>query len=277
MIHETINLKEIYPQLNGGNNVILKSYCPDNFIEWSIGRKRKTVLILPGGGYQFVSEREGEPIALQYLHEDINAFVLTYTVKLKPSLHPLNPIDEVFAAILYIREHAEHFNVDPNHIAVMGFSAGGHLAASTALFDQDEEYARLLNCDVSKLKINAVMLGYPVITLNEYTHEITSLIRTNNDPILKDKLSVQDHVTSDYPPTFIWTTCKDTCVDPLNSIFLADTLLRKGVTVEFHMYPEGDHGLATADEVTCNANDYSYMRTTHSWIKQSIDFIKRIL
>lgn len=277
MIHECVNLKKHYPQLNGGDNVLLYSYCIDNFEEWSLGRKRKTILILPGGGYQFVSQREAEPIALQYLKEDINAFVLSYTVKQEPSLHPLNPIDEVFAAILYIRRNAEKYNVDVDHISVMGFSAGGHLAASAGLFYQDEIYSKLLNCNIEELKINGLLLGYPVISLINNTHLTTCNIRTGENKELMEKLSIEKHITDKFPSTFIWSTFEDDNVSPLNSIMLVEQLIKNNVRVEFHLYPEGHHGLALANEITCSEYNPDKFISVHAWIEDSIRFIKDFL
>ena len=277
MIHECINLKEIYPQLNGGDNVLLYSYCLENFKEWSTGRKRKTVLILPGGGYQFVSEREAEPIAVQYLKEDINTFVLSYTVINEPAHHPLNPIDEVFAAILYIKRNAERYNVDVDHISVMGFSAGGHLASTVGLFYQDETYSKLLNCNIEDLHISGLLLSYPVITMGEYTHFGSMHLRTGEDKELINKLSTEKHITSNYPPTFIWTTFEDDIVHPFNSTMLVHELIKNNVRVEFHLYPEGHHGLALANEITVSVNNPNQYESVHTWIEHSIKFIKKYL
>ncbi len=277
MIHEYINLKVHYPQLNGGDDVLLYSYCPDNFDEWSMGRKRKTILILPGGGYKFISQREAEPIALQYLKEDFNVFILAYTVKQKPVLHPLNPVDEVFASILYIKRNAEKYNVDIDHISILGFSAGGHLAASAGLFYQDETYSKLLNCDIDELKFKGLLLAYPVISLTNYTHLATCNIRTNGNKELIDKFSIEKHITKKFPPTFIWSTFEDDNVSPLNSVMLIEQLIKNNVRVEFHLYPEGHHGLSLANEITCSKNNPDKYESVHTWIENSIRFIKDYL
>ena len=277
MIHECINLKTIYPQLHGGDSVLLTSYCLDNFEEWNLHEKRKTILILPGGGYQFVSQREAEPIALQYLKENINAFVLSYTVTSTPHLHPLNPIDEVFAAIVYIKKHAEKYHVDVDHISVLGFSAGGHLAASTALFMKDETYSKLLKCKVEDLKFKGVLLGYPVITLGERTHGGTALYRAGDDQELIEKLSVEKHITKDYPPTFIWTTFEDQAVSPFNSLMLVQELIQHNVRVEFHLFPEGMHGLALTNDMTSCPQNPEESEIIHTWVEHSVMFIKKFL
>lgn len=277
MIHEKINLKTIYPQLKGGNEVVLTSYCLDNFDEWSTGRKRKAILILPGGGYHFISEREAEPIAVQYLHEDINAFVLSYTVKNEPSYNLLSPIDEVFAAILYIKSHADYYHVDVEHISVMGFSAGGHLAASVGLFYQDAEYLKLFNCTTNDLYISGLILCYPVITMGEYSSKETKYLRTGLEEDLIDKFSIEKHIDANYPPTFIWTTFEDDCVPPLNSTMLVNELVKHNVRVEFHLYPEGKHGLALANEITQSPFNNGQYVSVQTWVKQSIRFIKDYL
>ena len=104
----------------------LTAYILNNSKEISLFRKNKAVLICPGGGYEFVSEREGEPVALAFLAEGINAFVLNYEVA--PAVKHPQPLLDVSRSMCIIRENAQRWNIDINNIAVCGFSAGGHLA-----------------------------------------------------------------------------------------------------------------------------------------------------
>lgn len=271
MIHETIILKEHFKNIT--TNAYFKTYCPDNFEEFSSNRTRPAVIVIPGGGYEFVSEREGEPIALQYLQEDIAAFVLTYTVG--DFSYP-TPIDEVFATILYIRKNAKKYHINSNKIILIGFSAGGHLAANASILWNKPEISKLFNTSNQKLKINGLLLGYPVITMNKNNSHLGTIKRRThliNEEF--DKYSIEKHITSDFPKTFIWLTSEDKLVPPYNSLVLAQTLVDNNIPVELHMYPIGAHGLALANNNTClkdkTKTDYP---DAHTWIKHSIYFIK---
>lgn len=265
MIHEYIKLKDYIPAIK--SEASLTTFCPDNFEEYSIGKIRKCLLVIPGGGYQFVSEREAEAIAVKFLSEDFAVFVLKYTVD---GFEYPTPINEALASVKYIRDNCEKYHVDPNYISLLGFSAGGHLAASSTLLCTDKYFADLLDCSNDDLKVNGLLLAYPVITMGKYTHEGTRDQICNGDEKLVDKLSVEKHITSDFPPTFIWLTAEDVLVPPYNSLELAQQLVNNNVTVELHMYPKGHHGLATCDTMT-NEKDFSDVK---NWIGQAIYFLK---
>lgn len=276
MINKKINLKDFYPCLED-DSYILESYCPDNNHEVNLKRVRKTILILPGGGYRFVSEREGEAIALKFIGEDINVFVLKY--KVAPFKYP-HPLIGVYAALAYIRNNAKDYNVNVDKIAVMGFSAGGHLAASVSCYFDEDYYASLLHESKEKLVINGCILGYPVITTSTFTHQETSQNISQGDQKLLDYFSIEKHVSEKFPKTFIWHTTFDTCVSVHNSLALATSLTNKGVFYEMHIYPFGDHGQATADECVYDYSNENYIKDIYynsQWIKDAIHFVKEYM
>ena len=170
-------------------------YVPDNSPEVVPDRTRPTVLIVPGGGYEMTSDREGEPIALQFLAADCNAFVLRYSCA--PSVYP-TALLEVAEAMRLILDNAEAWHVDPARIAVLGFSAGGHLAADFATSASDS-VLRAHGYDPALLAPAALMLAYPVVTSGEYRHDgsfrallgkiirnTSIIITTNNIGIIKE-------------------------------------------------------------------------------------------
>ena len=265
MIVEKLLLEDICKEIN--SNAYVRVICQENFEEFCSGRKRKALVILPGGGYMFCSEREAEPIALKFTGEDIATFIINYTVG---DFDYPTPIDEVLATIKYIRNNSEKYNIDTNSISVLGFSAGGHLAASTALYHQDEYFLNLLNATKEEIKINGVLLAYPVITMGPLTHFVTRDLRCKGDQKMMDMMSVEKNVTKDYPPTFIWVTGEDLAVPALNSVIMAKALMENGVTTELHVYPKHNHGLATADLIT-NSIEPEDVKT---WINHAIYFIK---
>jgi acetyl esterase/lipase len=196
--------------------------------------KRPAVIICPGGAYERVCfSGEGNPV-LQFMEaKGYGAFVLNYRVA--PNAYPA-PQEDLALAIRYVRNHAEEYEIDPENLMLMGFSAGGHLCASMgALYHQFEDTS-------VSLRPNKICLGYPVISCIKECHEDSVQNLTNGDETLKYKLSVERLVTPDYPKTFLWTCADDSCVPPSNSVRFAKALETAGVLHQFELYPAGEHG-----------------------------------
>lgn len=274
MINKTINLKDFYPSLK--NDVYLTSFCPSNFAEFSTGRKRKCVIVFPGGGYAFLSEREAEPVALKFAANDIAAFVLKYSIY--PNLSYPNPFLEALAAVAYVKQHCEEYNVDKDKISVCGFSAGGHLAATTSALQNSKEFADYLNVSNDELQIAGCILGYPVIS-KEIGHYGTFQCFSNGDEALKERFSVEKMIDKKYPKTFIWHTTFDACVDVRNSLWLAEALSNHKVFYEMHIFPMHDHGQSLADKSVYMDNyfdekTFREMEYNTQWIDMAIHFVK---
>lgn len=277
MIHETINLKDYFKTLE--NDAYLTSFCQDNFNEWSLNEKRKCLLILPGGGYEFVSERENEPVALRFCGYNIACFTLKYTIA--PALKYPYPLVEVYAALAYIRRNAEKYHIDVDKIAVLGFSAGGHLAASCSCYHKEEEYAKFLNIDINEMKINGCLLAYPVIS-SEFGHSVSIKNITQGRKDLLDKFSIDKNITQDFPKTFIWHTTFDSVVPLKNSLVLAEALSMNKVFLELHVYPMHDHGQSLCDRSVYSKEALSdkiieEMSYNTQWVDNAIHFIKEYL
>ena len=268
MIYEKNNLRDYY---NIAKDSYLTSYCQDNYKEYSKGRLRPAVLILPGGGYEFVSKREGEPIALRLNSYDIAAFILDYTVG--EFTYP-TPIAEAVAAIAYIRCNYKKYNIDPNRIYALGFSAGGHLAGCLALASLDNEFSSLLGIDKMMYQLNGLLLGYPVITMDKEKSHLGSVERiTQNKEKLIEKLSIEKHIRKGFPKTFIWLCSDDAIVPPYNSLKLTEALLENGIYTELHMYPKGGHGLSTADLITNSSESLPKVGHPEEWLRLAVNFI----
>ena len=276
MFHEKIHLNQHFNTLE--NDPILTSYCADTYVEYCIDKKRECVLVLPGGAYAFVSEREKEPVALRLLGYDISVFTLEYTIA--PKLKYPNPFVEVYAALAYIRRNADLYHVDPNRISVMGFSAGGHLAATVSAYHESEEFANYLGIKLAEMRINGCILSYPVITLDPNVAHLDSaknITQGRND--LMQKLSIENHITPNFPKTFIWHTTFDNVVPLKNTLLLADELAKNKVFFEMHIYPMHDHGQSLADssvytDKMIDQKTLNEMRYNSQWINQAINFIK---
>ncbi|MBQ7935410.1 MAG: alpha/beta hydrolase [Clostridia bacterium] len=259
----------------------LYCYIPANYPDLDANRKRPAVIVCPGGAYRICSNREAECVALQYVAQDMAAFVLYYSVKNESAAFPRCTM-EALTAIKTVRENSENWNIDPNKIAILGFSAGGHLAASTGIFwNADFSKDAFGNCELCKP--NAAILCYPVISDDEHPHLGSFRHLLGNDASKKemDRLSIEKHVTADYPPTFLWHTATDTTVPVQNSIVMAKMLADHGVPFELHIYPTGRHGLSLADERSA-PHPEGIVSPTHveerprQWVADSISFLKDI-
>ena len=272
MIYEKIYLKDIFPSIN--SEASLTAYCISNHSEYPFSVRRKTLLVLPGGGYEFVSFREAEPIAIKFLSENFNVFVLDYSVREFEFPYPLI---EAYAALAYIRINNEKYNVDLNYVGVLGFSAGGHLAASISCYYQDDYYANLLGVSKESLIINFTILGYPVTTTDvTLSHSSTrSLISQNRDDLL-DYFDIVKHIHHDYPPTFIWTTIEDKTVPYQNSTLFKEALDNCNVKNELCLYQTGNHGGSTCDELTVDENEAKLLKDASEWIKKASAFVKSL-
>ena len=259
---------------NGNYTPTLTCYIPSNFEAIDINRKRPAVVVCPGGGYNSCSDREAEAVALQYVAADMAAVVLRYSTK-EEAAFPRCTL-EALSAIKTVRENAEEWNVNPDQIAVCGFSAGGHLAASTGAF-WNSDFAADTFSDIELCKPNAAILCYPVITSGEWAHSgsFKRLVGEEASRKILDRVSIEKQVTDTYPPTFLWHTATDKSVPVKNSIMMADALAQNGVPFELHVYPKGPHGLSLSDERTAKAGKPEHLEVRpRAWMAESIAFLK---
>lgn len=212
------------------------------------GDNRPAVIICPGGGYGRRAQHEGEPIAEWLNTLGISAFVLRYRVA--PYQYPCALLD-VQRAIRTVRHHANQFKVDPQRIALLGFSAGGHLTANAGT-DYDLGNAEAEDpIERQSSRPDLLILCYPVITMTDpYTHvgSRNNLLGSEYDRAMTERHSAELNVTSDTPPTFLWHTSNDGAVPVENSLLMAGALRKHGVLFDLHIYAEGQHGLGMAED-----------------------------
>lgn len=231
---------------------------------------RPAVLVLPGGGYYYKEPAEGERVALSYNAAGFHAFVLDYCVE--PHIHPY-PLLSAAKAMEIIRKNAKEWNVNPEMIAICGFSAGGHLAATLSNLWNDSSVFSESKEENLIYRPNASVLCYPVITSGEFAHR-NSIKRVSGSEVPCEKweeLSMEKRVNSDTPPTFLWHTFKDSAVPVENSLMYATALRENGIPFEMHIYPDGDHGLVLGTDLT----HWGVDRFTRSypWVKQSVEWL----
>jgi acetyl esterase/lipase len=200
------------------------------------------IIVCPGGGYQHLADHEGRPVAEWLNSVGVTAFVLKY--RLGPTYHHPAQLQDAARAIRTVRARAKEFGIDPERIGILGFSAGGHLAATAGThFDSGQPAASDIIDRVS-CRPNLLILIYPVITMRELTHAGSkkNLLGPEPSPGLVALLSNEEHVTKETPPTFLVHTMTDAAVPVENSMMFAAALRKAGVPFEFHLYERGPHG-----------------------------------
>ncbi len=242
-------------------------------------KKRPSLLIVAGGGYDHVSKREQEPVAIKYLAEGYNCFILHYSVKV---LYPTALI-EASLAMNYIRKNADLLNVDKDKVYALGFSAGAHLCGTLALnYDEPiflnalkDLLPRLAKSIISTAKPNRLLLCYPVITTDvRFCHKGSINMLSDGDNRLIDVLSLEKRVKNDTPSTFIWHTSNDGSVPVYNSLCFANALSEKGVPFALHIFENGKHGLSVANGEVYNADEMpNFSVGIKHWVKMSLDWL----
>lgn len=265
MIHERHTLWQSgeyrYP-MSGGFTPFLMSYLHDD------GASHPGIVVVPGGAYCVVAPSEGGPVAEKFYEAGYNAFVLTYTVNpLGDTPLLFQPIKDLSRALRYVRRNGAEFYVDPDKLAICGFSAGGHLCASLCVHwpdisDPDPSYAPFSN------RPDAAILSYPVITAGEKAHRgsFENLLGKDASPEALAYMSLENHVGAHTPPCFLWQTMEDGAVPVENSYLFAEACLKAQVPFAHHVFTKGQHGLALANEAWLRS-DYGEIFTMEQLVK----------
>ena len=211
-------------------------------------KQRPLVLVVPGGGYNHVSPREGDPVALQFAAAGYHTAVLTYSVgEGAQNYRPLRQLNE---ALALLRQNAGEWHILPDKIAVCGFSAGGHLALSGAVLDIPGETAQQ--------RPNAVILGYPVITAGEFAHRGSFVQLAGSE----DAAAQQAF------------TLEDKTVPVENTLLLLAALRRAGVPCEAHLFEKGAHGtsISTAEVDAADPHRAHWVALCLEWLGETFGF-----
>ncbi|MGD8808262.1 MAG: GDSL-type esterase/lipase family protein [Gammaproteobacteria bacterium] len=218
----------------------------------------RAVLAIPGGAYQFVSvSNEGVDLAARLTPLGITVFVLTYRLPGEGwDARSVVPLQDAQRAMRVIRAQAGSFSIDPDTVAVLGFSAGGHLAASLATRFDERAYATIDATDRLSARPAAAGLVYPVVTMFEqWTHALSRELLLGPSPSLSDisRASAELNVDAATPPVFIVHAIDDRAVPVENSIRLMEALREAGRPVEAHLLQEGGHAFGVGFPATPSA------------------------
>jgi len=211
------------------------------------------VVVCPGGGYGGRAQHEHAPVAEWLCGLGVAAFVLV--LRVAPYRYPI-PQNDAKRALRYLRATSAEWHLDPHHLGILGFSAGGHLAACTAtLFDAGDPFA-VDPIERESSRPDALIACYPVISSGEFGHQGSFLNLLGDPPpvALLHALSLETRVTVQNPPTFLWHTSDDAGVPVENSLLFAMALRHHGVPFALHSFTSGAHGLGLAlDHPTAHA------------------------
>lgn len=258
----------LYPENSG-----IKS--PDGFIPFmtfyplAVSKPAGCVLVCPGGGYAMRARHEADPIAKRFNALGFHAAVVEYRVA--PAVYPAPQCDAI-RAIKILRSLCTEYKISSDHIAILGFSAGGHLAASTGILH--DTIPAMVNDDIDQLcgRPDASILCYPVISIeSEFGHVGSgdNLLGTTGDSAARSELSLHKWVTPDTPPAFLWHTAEDAGVPCRNSIEYAKALWANKVKASLHIFPQGEHGLGEALQTPCAG---VWVDLAAGFLKESLGF-----
>ena len=279
MIFEKLFLDESNP------NVTLTTYVLSDSEEILKGKNRPAVLVCPGGAYAFCSDREAEPIALQFNAMGYHAFVLNYSVfshsggyfatpeseVYKPSVQP-GPMIEIGKAMLAIRENADKWHVDMDKVILTGYSAGGHNVAMFSTYWDKPVICEALGCKPADIRPAAAVIGYGFFDVRAFQEELDRIGDQNRigmnyainfnfsgkfhpDDEEYEFNSPAHQVSENTPPMFLWSTFEDSTVPVSQTTIMATALATHDIPFEMHIFEKGDHGLSTANHTSAAAMD----------------------
>lgn len=257
-------MKSIHLQYPDHPEATLEGYILDCAIDLGQTKKRPAIIVCPGGGYVYCSDAEGEPVALSYAARGFHAFVLRYSTGNKAA--GFKPLQQISWAIGLLRENSDQWNIDPDRIAVCGFSAGGHLALASGLMAEN--------------KPNAMILGYPATFAPAYPGmDFMLKFLTGKEIVTQEdakRFDLVPQIDENAPPVFLMATSED-LLTPMGALAVAQKYSQLGLGYELHIFQYGPHGYSLANETSANGSSRYLDASFAHWQDLSIRWFHKTL
>lgn len=242
----------------------------NNRDEWQ-PRKRPAIIISPGGGYVFLSQREGEPVALAFMQQGYQAFVLRYSLH-EAAAYP-GPLEDVSKAVWLVRSHAEEWGIDPDQIVVGGFSAGGHVSALLGTQWNTPGLCQRLGIPEGGNKPNAQVLCYAPVDMSTLPNKDENADNKTSLSLNVPQASVINYVSAETAPAFLWMTRQDmlNCEDNMR---FAIKLHQNNIPFELHIFGEGPHGMSLSNNQV--AYGYNLPTNVDQWFPLCVGWLNKM-
>ena len=284
---ETLKLWE------GRSDVTLTTYLLDNCFDADPDRRRPALLICPGGGYEYCSDREAEPVAMRFAGMGYHTCVLRYSVtRTAPDAAMVRypgPLLDIAKAMQILRQNASQWRIDSDRIGICGFSAGAHLCGMLATHWQDAALHEALGAPSALFRPNAAILVYGLLDYSAQTGYLQQTQLPGSDhvsmallgtpvptPEEQQRISPACAVTDSCPPVLLIHAADDFLVPVENALHMALALTKAGIPYELHVYETGSHGFSMADATT-STMDYEQHDLAAGWTGQAKTWLARHL
>ena len=231
--------------------------------------KNTAIIILPGGSYRYLGIRqEGHAVACMLAQHGYAAFVLRYSTGMYGHSYPVM-MEDIQRAVMWVKERAETYGIDPHKVGILGFSAGGHLSGWMGTYFDDDHLKKYELVPALSLRPAFVGMIYPVVTMaDDIVHKKSrdNLLPWALPLSLRQYMSLEQNVREDMPPVFLMTCLDDPVVNPENSDRYKEALVKKGVPHKYLVYEEGGHGFGYRPE--------GKNKTAKIWIAEFLQWLK---
>lgn len=254
----------------------LRTYCAEvnpNLVT----PQRPLIIVVPGGSFNHLAQREGEPVALAYLSHGYNAAVMDYNLVQEPgNIYPDAALD-LLTTVRYFRQHASAYQLDPQQIVTAGFSAGGHVVSAANILANMPKLAKRFGYVSDQVRPNATILGYPLINIEKVGFIIPE-DQKGKYPAEVELLDTAKGVTPKHPVTFLFQAWDDPIVLITNSLEYLAALQAKQVSCEAHLFAHGGHGFSLA-RPELDTEGCAWQNNPHAshWFKLSLEWLDQQL
>lgn len=239
-----------------------------------VEQKHPLAIVVPGGSFNHLSKREGEPVAIAFNNQGFNSVVMEYNLVQDPGkIYPDAGVD-VLSVVKYFRDHADEYHIDPQRIVTIGFSAGGHVVSVANNMALSKQYQNKYNFNKEDVLVNKTILGYPLINIKKIGFDIPE-DQKEKMPLEAELLDSALGVTRETPNTFIFQAWDDPVVLIDNAIEYITALNKNNVKTEVHLFNHGYHGFSLARHHV-QTKGYEWQENTHAahWFDLALEWLE---